>query len=98
MYLSNIYRGDEFRELRQSIISENVGVMALTATVTKDMLCLKLRIKKISLRDPALIGLPPSQPNITYKVKQLPSLSEFCDIITGVCVQLIPRLFLPWLY
>ena len=81
------YRGDEFRlafarigELR-SIIPENVGMMALTATVTKDMLTV---IKeRLSLRDPVLIGLPPSQPNITYKIEQLPSLSEFCDNISG---------------
>lgn len=55
--------------------------MALTATVTKDML--KVIKERLSLKDPALIGLPPSQPNITYNVGRLPSLSEFCDSITS---------------
>ena len=47
--------------------------MALIATVTKDILTV---IKeRLSLKDPVLIGLSPSQPNITYKIERLPSLS-----------------------
>ena len=55
--------------------------MALTATVTKNML--KVIKERLSLKDPALIGLPPSQPNIMYEVRRLPSLNEFCNSITS---------------
>ena len=64
----------------RSIIAEQVGVIALTATATKGSL--KIIQERLSLKDPELIGLPPSQPNIVYRVLKLPKLDEFCNTLS----------------
>ena len=59
---------------------ENVGVIALTATVTKETL--KIIEERLSLKDSVVIGLPPTQPNIVYKVQKLLKPDEFCEILS----------------
>ena len=79
---SHFCRGDSFRttfaELGQlrSIVPENVHVMALTATATKDTL--EVVISRLSLKNPVIIGLPPNRDNTMFRIKSLPTLEKFC--------------------
>ena len=59
--------------------------LTLTATATKGTL--KMIQERPSLRDPKVIGLPPTQPNIVYKVQQLLKHDEFCEILSHDLLQ-----------
>ena len=77
-----LFRGDEFRSTFaeigsvRSLIPRSVKVLALTATATKDTL--ESVISRLSLQDPAIIGLPPDRINIKYIVKECPSMKDLC--------------------
>ena len=77
--------GDEFRiafahigELR-SLIPSTVSVMALTATATHDTY--KAVVHRLSMKNVAVIALPPGQKNIIYIVQPLLPLNELTDCI-----------------
>ena len=77
--------GDEFRvafasigELR-SLIPSTVSVMALTATATHDTF--DAVVQRLSMRNPAVIALPPGRTNITYFVQPLLTLHDLTDMI-----------------
>ena len=79
-------RGDNFRvafsqigDLR-SIMSQNVRILALTATATSEVY--KAVRNRLSLDDPAVIGLPPSRDNIKYYVEPLPNINMLSDLLT----------------
>lgn len=61
-------------ELRSLI---TVNVMALTATATSDTL--KVVKERLSLHDPAVIGLSPNVHNVFYSAAKLPKLQDFCS-------------------
>ena len=61
-------------------MSENIGVIALTATATKETL--RIVVERLSLKDPIVIGLTPTQPNIVYNVEKLLKRNEFCEILS----------------
>ena len=75
-------RGNDFRieyahlgEIR-SLISQNVNLMALTATATKETyksVCLRL-----SLSGPVIIGCSSYRDKISYIVKPMPKKDSFC--------------------
>ena len=50
--------------------------MALTATATSDTI--KVVTERLSLYDPAVIGLSPDQPHIFYSAEKLPKMVDFC--------------------
>jgi len=50
--------------------------MALTATATSDTL--KVVTERLSLDDPAVIGLSPNLPHVFYLAEKLPKLEDFC--------------------
>ena len=84
---SHFRRGDSFRttfaklgQLR-SIVPENVHVMALTATATKDTL--EVVISRLSLKNPVIIGLPPNRDNTMFRIKSLPTLEKFCTTLAS---------------
>ena len=54
--------------------------MSQTLTVTKETL--KIIEERLSLKDPVVIGLPPTQSNIVYKVQKLLKPDEFCEILS----------------
>lgn len=76
------FRGDEFRfafaEIGsvRSLISQSVKILALTATATKETL--ESVKSRLSLQDPAVIGLPPDRVNIKYTVKDCPPVKDLC--------------------
>ena len=77
-----ICRGDEFRtefskigELR-SLIPTSVNIMALTATATSEVL--KVVTERLSLDNPLIIGLSPSQSHIFYNAEKLPDIANYC--------------------
>lgn len=80
-------RGDRFRvafahigDLR-SLLPLRACVMALTATATrKTFQCI---LSRMSMKDYALIALPPSRSNIRYSVKDLPTQEDFTSAIAS---------------
>lgn len=74
------FRGDEFRfafaEIGsvRSLIPRSVRILALTATATKETL--ESVKSRLSLQDPAVIGLPPDRVNIKYTV--CPPVKDLC--------------------
>jgi len=78
-------RGDDFRVAfshigdLQSIVPQNVHILALTATATSEVF--KVVRNRLSLDDPTIIGLPPSQDNIKYNVEPLPNINMLCDLL-----------------
>ena len=95
MYLhSYTCRGDEFRlafsqigDLR-SIIPENVHILALTGTATLEVY--NSVVKRLSLKDPAVIGLSPSRDNIKYHVEPLLSIQHLSEMLAeGICANRI---------
>lgn len=78
-----LFRGDEFRSTFaeigsvRSLIPQCVKILALTATATKETL--ESVKNRLSLQDPAIIGLPPDRINIKYIVKECPSIKDLCD-------------------
>ena len=73
-----IIRGDNFcvafsqiGDLR-SIMPQNVWILALTATITSEVY--KTVRNRLSLVNPAVIGLPPSCDNIKYYVEPLSNI------------------------
>lgn len=78
--------GDKFRvafakigELR-SLIPQHVHVLALTATATQETL--RVVSHRLSLKDVVVVALPPSRPNIMYKVQPLQKLEEFSNCLS----------------
>jgi len=78
------YRGDEFQiaftqigDLR-SIIPDEVNVLALTGTVTSSIYDSVL--KRLSLKDPTVVGDSPSRDNIKYFVEPLISAKKLCKL------------------
>ena len=65
----------------RSIVPENVHVMALTATATKDTL--EVVISRLSLKNPVIIGLPPNRDNTMFRIKSLPTLEKFCTTLAS---------------
>ena len=57
----------------------NVRILALTATATSEVF--KAVKNRLSLDDPAVIGLPPSRDNIKYNVEPLPNINMLCDLL-----------------
>ena len=77
--------GDEFRtafanigDLR-SLLPTSVKVMALTATATQETL--RVVSERLSMRNVAIVSLPPGAANITYSIQPLQHLDEFTDAI-----------------
>jgi len=77
-------RGDDFRlafaqigDLR-SIIPNSVHVLALTGTATPNVF--DSVVKRLSLKDTAVIGLSPNRDNIKYHVEPLISVNHLCDM------------------
>jgi len=64
----------------RSILSRTVHVLALTATATSEVF--KTVVTRLSMDDPAIIGLPPTRENIKYYVEPLPAINVFCELIT----------------
>ena len=82
-----IFRGDDFRlafsqigDLR-SLISENVHILATTATATREVY--DSVVKRLSMRDPAIIGLSPSRDNIKYHVEPFILVKNFCEMFAA---------------
>jgi len=81
--------GDKFRvafakigELR-SLIPSHVRMLALTATATQETI--RVVSQRLSLKDVVVVALPPSRPNIMYKVQPLQNLEEFSNSLsTGI--------------
>jgi len=67
----------DFSKLGELCSLVSVNVMALTATATSDIL--KVVKKRLSLLDPAVIGLSPNVHNIFYSAAKLPKLADFCN-------------------
>ena len=65
-------------ELR-SIVPDNIGILALTATATPETL--KVVTSRLSLNDPVVVGLPHTQNNLKYHVEPLPSLAVLSDTL-----------------
>ena len=63
----------------KSIVPENVGVIALTATATKETL--RIVVERLSFKDPIVIGLTPTQAIIVYNVEKLLKHNEFSVVI-----------------
>ena len=61
----------------RSLLPKSINILALTATATKETL--KCVTSRLSLEDPAVIGLPPDRPNIKYVVKPVVSILELCN-------------------
>ena len=61
-----------------SLIPENVHVLARTATATCEVY--DSVVKRLSKRDPAIIGLSPSCENIKYHVEPLIPVKNFCQL------------------
>ena len=85
-YSNFIIRGDNFRvafsqigDLR-SIMPQNVRILALTAMATSEVY--KAVRNRLSLDDPAVIGLPPSHDNIKYYVESLPNINMLSNLLT----------------
>lgn len=79
--------GDEFRiafarigDLR-SIVPTRVHMLALTATATQETL--QVVLQRLSLKDVVVVALPPSRPNIIYKVQPLQNLEEFTNSLSA---------------
>uniref|UniRef100_A0A1X7UI70 DNA 3'-5' helicase n=1 Tax=Amphimedon queenslandica TaxID=400682 RepID=A0A1X7UI70_AMPQE len=78
--------GDMFRvafaELGQlrNITPTNTNVLCLTATATKETL--STVCKTMSLVDPIIIGTSSCRANIACSVKSLPTIDEFCSVIS----------------
>ena len=79
-----IYRGDDFRvafsqigDLR-SIIPEKVNVLALTGTATPEVY--ESVVKRLSLKDPIVVGLSPDRDNIKYYIEPPSSVKKFCEL------------------
>ena len=53
-------------------------IFALTATATKVILEVKM-----SLKNPVIIGLPPSIDNTTFKVEKLSTPDKFCQLLAN---------------
>lgn len=85
-------RGDDFRKAfsklgtLRSIIPNNVKVMALTATATKETFsCIEQRL---SMQNTKVIGLNPNRPNIKYIVKSAVKVNDFCNDIVKELLEL----------
>ena len=82
----SLTQGDDFHvafsqigNLR-SIISQNVHVLALTATATSDFFTAVK--KRLCLDCPTLVGVSPSRENIKYHVEPLQSINSLCEVMT----------------
>ncbi|XP_065917244.1 ATP-dependent DNA helicase Q1-like [Dysidea avara] len=91
--------GDEFRtefskigELR-SLIPTSVNIMALTATATSEVL--KVVTERLSLDNPLIIGLSPSQSHIFYNAEKLPDIANYCRDLELSAKLKIKRLSFP---
>jgi len=81
------YWGDKFRaafamigDLR-SLVPTHVNVLALTATATQETL--QVVTERLSMKDIALVALPPSRVNIMFKIQPLQNLDEYRAIHAG---------------
>ena len=78
-------RGDDFRKAfseigsLRSIIPRSVNILALTATATKETL--DIVTERLSLKNPAVIGLPPDRENIKFNVKVCASAADFSSVL-----------------
>jgi len=76
-------RGDDFRKAfseigtLRSTIPRSINILALTATATKETL--DVVTERLSLKDPAVIGLPPDRENIKFKV--CASAADFSSLL-----------------
>ena len=70
----------------RSIVSQEVHILALTATATSDVF--KAVKKRLCLEDPALVGLSPSRENIKYYVEPLPSIKTLSDLMSSSLLSL----------
>lgn len=61
-----------------SLIPDNVHVLATTTTATDEVY--DTVVKRLSMRDPAVIGLSPSRDNIKYHVKPIVSIKSLCEL------------------
>ena len=80
------YWGDKFRaafamigDLR-SLVPTHVNVLALTATATQETL--QVVTERLSMKDIALVALPPSRVNIMFKIQPLQNLDEFSTTLS----------------
>ena len=81
--------GDEFRvafwkigDLR-SLLPTHIHMLALTATATQETL--QVASERLALKAVVVVALPPSRPNIMYKVQPLQNLEEFSiSLSTGL--------------
>lgn len=59
----------------------HVNVLALTATATQKSL--EVVTQHLSMNDVALVALPPSRANITFKIQPLQNLDEFSTSLSS---------------
>ena len=70
--------GNEFRVAfarMRTLVPAHVHMLALTATATQETL--RVVSERLSLKDVVLVALPPSRPNIMYKLQPLDNLADF---------------------
>lgn len=77
--------GDSFRiafaeiGTLRSLVSQKVGIMALTATATHDTL--EVVKERLAMEEPNIVALSPQRPNIIYKVKPSMSLNQLSSSV-----------------
>ena len=80
-----LFRGDDFRmtysqigDLR-SILPERVHILALTATLTTTVF--KAVKERLSLNDPAIIGISPDRANVKYHMEPKETIATLCGLL-----------------
>ena len=65
----------------RSILPKNIGILALTATVTKETY--SVIIDRLCMNDPSIVGLSSVRHNITYEVEPYIKLNDLCSLLSS---------------